>query len=371
MKICRLENRDGASDIAVLYEKGKEKGWVPIREAMTVLLRSQSSFDGELALMKPLIIKCSESALTFLQHYNESANELGKHIATLLDALEKTSVLADVMYTDSSPEFKPQMPYQPVGFKDFLLYGGHLKGASKGVLRASGGILAVPQTVCWMFARLLRSWGNPYRAYQSRPAYYQSNHLNIFANGTEAPWPCYCGYLDYELEVAVIIGKTIENASLEEAESAIAGYVLINDFSSRDSQLSEMIETALGLPKSKGFGTSMGTVIMTADEGKDKLFTGEGGKTAVRINGKEVATSCTNHRTLMHSVPNMVHYSALGEKLHAGELLGMGTNWRWRAWEYCAILSESGKLSRVVLKLEVLNPIFEHIFTANKVLNEE
>ena len=77
--------------------------------------------------------------------------------------------------------------------------------------------------------------------------------------------------LDYELEVAAIIG----------AEGQIGGFTVMNDWSARDLQRQEM-RVGLGPAKGKDFATSLGPVVVTPDE-----FDGTCGEMVARVNGEE------------------------------------------------------------------------------------
>ncbi|MER3559425.1 MAG: hypothetical protein C4336_08295, partial [Armatimonadota bacterium] len=85
--------------------------------------------------------------------------------------------------------------------------------------------------------------------------------------GHEAPVrkPPQSEKLDYELELAVIIGWAGGDWNPIEAEQAIAGFTLMNDWSARDLQQQEM-KIGLGPAKGKDFATSLGPVVVTPDE---------------------------------------------------------------------------------------------------------
>src|SRR4029077_18173155 len=89
--------------------------------------------------------------------------------------------------------------------------------------------------------------------------------------GAEVPYPEGTNELDYELEVAAIIG----------AEGRVAGFTLMNDWSARDLQRQEL-RVGLGPAKGKDFATSLGPVLVTVDE-----FDGSEGTMIARVNGEE------------------------------------------------------------------------------------
>lgn len=65
------------------------------------------------------------------------------------------------------------------------------------------------------------------------PAYYNSNATSLIGHGMTAYYPPDEQKMDYECEMACIIGKPIRNATLETAKAAIAGYATLNDLSAR------------------------------------------------------------------------------------------------------------------------------------------
>src|SRR5207244_7944114 len=100
------------------------------------------------------------------------------------------------------------------------------------------------------------------------PVFYFSNPAAIYGPEDEIPYPPDTGELDYELEVAAVIG----------AEGKIGGFTIMNDWSARDLQRAEM-KVGLGPSKGKDFATSLGPVVVTPDE-----FDGARGTMAARVN---------------------------------------------------------------------------------------
>ncbi len=78
--------------------------------------------------------------------------------------------------------------------------------------------------------------------------------------------PSFVSKLDYEIELALIIGKDCKNITEEQAKSAIFGYMILNDASARDIQARDKQFT-----RAKGFDTfaPCGPWITTADEVSD------------------------------------------------------------------------------------------------------
>jgi 2-keto-4-pentenoate hydratase/2-oxohepta-3-ene-1,7-dioic acid hydratase in catechol pathway len=72
------------------------------------------------------------------------------------------------------------------------------------------------------------------------PIFYYTNPNSIFGSGDEIPYPHYTQAMDFELEIAVIIGKSGINIKPEDAPNHIFGYTIFNDWSARDVQRTEM-----------------------------------------------------------------------------------------------------------------------------------
>ena len=106
--------------------------------------------------------------------------------------------------------------------------------------------------------------------------------------------------------------------------------MLINDFSARDVQADEMASVGFGFVKCKSFCTAMGSDVVTADElwmhtDMGKMFCGEGLKCEVRVNGEPRGPPGNTAARRCCLLSDYVQHAALGEGLHPGEVLGLGT----------------------------------------------
>lgn len=97
------------------------------------------------------------------------------------------------------------------------------------------------------------------------PIYYKGNHRALLGPEDECPWPSYTEHLDFELELALIVGKRGRNVAPEDAAEHIFGFTVFNDFSARDVQAREM-SAWLGPGKGKDFANALGPCIVTCDE---------------------------------------------------------------------------------------------------------
>ena len=124
--------------------------------------------------------------------------------------------------------------------------------------------------------------------------------------------------LDYELELAVIIGKDAKWFGAEEAMDYVAGYLIFNDITARDIQRREMRSGVFSFCKAIDTFCPLGPWIVTPDEVGDPHDL----NMELRVNGETRQVSNMNHMST--SVPEVLsHYSALG--FSAGDVLSLGT----------------------------------------------
>ena len=154
--------------------------------------------------------------------------------------------------------------------------------------------------------------------------FYFSNPNCCYGHGTEIPYPKNTTELDFELEFAIIIGNGGTNIKSSDADQVIAGYTILNDWSSRNLQREEM-PLSLGPAKGKDFASSFGPYMVTPDELEDAWD--ENGKLHLRmtchINGKQISDGNTND--LYHSFGDMIERASMNTKLMPGEYIGSGT----------------------------------------------
>ncbi|MBV8064601.1 MAG: fumarylacetoacetate hydrolase family protein [Actinobacteria bacterium] len=124
--------------------------------------------------------------------------------------------------------------------------------------------------------------------------------------------------LDYELELAVIIGSDAKWFGPEEAMDLVAGYTIFNDITARDIQREEMRSGVFSFCKAIDTFCPLGPWIVTPDEVGDPHEL----NMELRVNGESRQVSNMSHMT--PTVPEVLsHYSALG--FSAGDVLSLGT----------------------------------------------
>ena len=97
------------------------------------------------------------------------------------------------------------------------------------------------------------------------PIFYFTNHNAIMGPGPIPCMPDHFQKLDFELEVAVVLGKRGRNVKAADADQYIAGFMIMNDMSARTLQMEEMLLN-LGPAKGKDFSTVIGPWLVTPDE---------------------------------------------------------------------------------------------------------
>ncbi|APX97977.1 fumarylacetoacetate hydrolase family protein [Natronorubrum daqingense] len=149
------------------------------------------------------------------------------------------------------------------------------------------------------------------------PVYYKGNADSVVPPNTTVQWPEYSHIMDYELEIAAVIGKRGRDIPADEAEDYITGYTVFNDFSARDMQGKEM-DARLGPAKGKDFANGLGPYVVPADD-IDVL---EAPMTA-RIDGEVWSEGTVDE--MYHSFADIIAHISQSETLHPGDVIGSGT----------------------------------------------
>jgi len=153
-----------------------------------------------------------------------------------------------------------------------------------------------------------------------QPIYYKTNRFSIVGHERDVEWPAYSQWMDYELELACIIGKTGKDIAPGKAMDHIFGFTIFNDFSARDAQIAEMA-AQLGPAKGKDFDTGnvLGPWIVTADEIGDPYSL----RMDARVNGERWGGG--NSGSMYHKWPAILAHISQSETIRAGEIVGSGT----------------------------------------------
>ena len=206
----------------------------------------------------------------------------------------------------------------PPQIRDFMCFELHVIQAFNASfrMRASRAASAEERAALLAQAEAFR----PPPVWYERPLYYKANRFSISGPGDAIRWPGYSRLMDYECELACVIGTGGVDIPRESAMQHVFGYTIFDDFSARDAQGAEMAG-GLGPAKGKDFdgANAFGPCIVTADEIPDPYAL----PMIVRINGEE--RSRGNSRDMHWRFEDLIAYVSQGEMLHAGEILGSGT----------------------------------------------
>jgi 2-keto-4-pentenoate hydratase/2-oxohepta-3-ene-1,7-dioic acid hydratase in catechol pathway len=185
-------------------------------------------------------------------------------------------------------------PLVPASLRDFLCFEDHVKRAAE--RRGSD----VP--------------GYWYEA----PVCYKGNPRSIIGPDDECPWPPYTERLDFELELAMIVGRRGRDIAGADAAGYIFGFTVFDDFSARDVQAKEM-SAWLGPAKAKDFANALGPCIVTVDElGPEPDLTME-----CRVNGHVWGRARSSD---MHwSWADIIAHVSAAEDVWPGDVYGSGT----------------------------------------------
>lgn len=136
------------------------------------------------------------------------------------------------------------------------------------------------------------------------------------STNSEIICPDFVTQLDYEIELAMVIGKNCKNASEDEAKDSIFGYMVFNDVSARDIQSKDKQFT-----RGKSFDTfaPCGPWITTANEIKDP----QNLKLTTKINGELRQNSSTSKMFI--KIPEIVSKISKVMTLEKGDIISTGT----------------------------------------------
>ncbi|MBM4002075.1 MAG: fumarylacetoacetate hydrolase family protein [Planctomycetes bacterium] len=156
------------------------------------------------------------------------------------------------------------------------------------------------------------------------PVFYFSNTASLRSDGDAvwAPWGSQA--LDYELELACVIGTAASNLPPDDsAMQCVAGFTIFNDWSARDLQKVEMA-VGLGPSKSKDFANSLGPALVPLEELRDCYRDGRIGlEMSATVNGRELSRG--NAGSIYWSWPQILAHASRDTMLLPGDVIGSGT----------------------------------------------
>ncbi|WP_343601538.1 fumarylacetoacetate hydrolase family protein [Mycobacterium sp.] len=155
------------------------------------------------------------------------------------------------------------------------------------------------------------------------PAFYFACPSTVLGPYDDAPMAPGSAWQDFELEIAAVIGTTGKDLSVAEAEQAIIGYMIFNDWSARDLQQLEG-QLAIGQAKGKDSGVTLGPCLVTPDELEPHRRDGRLSlDVTALINDTVIGSGSTG--AMDWSFGELISYASRGVMLTAGDVFGSGT----------------------------------------------
>ncbi|ANN16011.1 hydroxylase [Amycolatopsis orientalis] len=192
-------------------------------------------------------------------------------------------------------------PVQPKTLRDYATFEEHVEGSLKGI-----GIDVHP-------------------GWYEQPVFFFCNTNAVSGHDEPVQMPPGSRRLDFELELAAVIGKPGKDLAPEQAGEHIAGYTLFNDWSARDLMASVM-QIGAGPVKGKDFANTLGPWIVTADELEpyrrgDRLAL----EMHAEVNGMPLPGGGDSSANMSWSFEEIVAYASRGAELRPGDVLAAGT----------------------------------------------
>ncbi|MFN6245452.1 MAG: fumarylacetoacetate hydrolase family protein [Chitinophagaceae bacterium] len=162
------------------------------------------------------------------------------------------------------------------------------------------------------------------------PIFYFTNHNAIQGPGAIYCMPDHFQQLDFELEIAIVIGKEGKNIKAKDADEYIAGFTIMNDLSARKLQMEEMLLN-LGPAKGKDFSTVIGPWLVTPDELKSYLVPAKKGHVGNNYNlsmkcwVNDQLVSEGNVKDMDWTFAEIIERCSYGVTIYPGDVIGSGT----------------------------------------------
>ena len=215
-----------------------------------------------------------------------------------------TELSSSALHDPRRVELLAPLP-RPVSLRDGYAFRQHVETA-----RRNRGVPMIPE-------------------YDRFAVFYFSNPLSVIGPGELRVGRRRLEQLDFELEAFCVVGRTVTNPTLAEADEAIFGYGVMNDFSARALQMEEM-KLNLGPAKGKDFATALGPWLVTKDDlaAEGRIVPSPRGNVVrgtmtADVNGVEVSRGELSD---MHwTFAQILQRAADGVTLEPGEVIGSGT----------------------------------------------
>ena len=225
----------------------------------------------------------------------------GGKAATELAAETASAPPADAVLPLANVRLLAPLPV-PAQIRDFFAFEQHFKNVNAMAAKLFGATPDIP------------------KVWYEFPLYTKCNRFSVIGTGQDVKKPRYAEVLDYELELACVLGKRGVDIPRASAYDYIFGFTIFNDVSARDFQMREQAGQ-LGPAKGKDFDTGnvMGPWIVTLDEiGDPHNLT-----MLARVNGEEWSRG--NSSGMYHKFDAIIEHLSKNQTVFPGEIIGSGT----------------------------------------------
>lgn len=239
---------------------------------------------------------------TSMLHLIQNSDQILPALKQILQLSIESKIPQEFLFPENQVHISAPIP-KPVSMRDGYAFRQHVETA-----RRNRGLPMIPE-----FDRF--------------PVFYFTNHLAVTGPGKVQVQKRALDKLDFELEVAVVIGKQGKNIPASRADEYIFGYTIMNDWSARTLQMEEMT-LSLGPAKGKDFATSLGPYLVTQDELESFQIKSEFGKKydlkmKAFLNGKQLSDGSL--KDMNWTFAQIIERASYGVTLYPGEVIGSGT----------------------------------------------
>lgn len=211
---------------------------------------------------------------------------------------------SDCVFPETSSTILSPIP-TPLSMRDGYAFRQHVEAA-----RRNRGVEMIPE-------------------FDQFPVFYFTNHLAVTGPGDLPVQSRAQEKLDFELEVAIVVGKEGKNIPAHQADDYIFGYMIMNDWSARAMQMQEM-KMSLGPAKGKDFATSLGPYLVPRKSlaphvVQDGKGVGERHDLEMKAFVNDVQVSKGNLKDISWTFAQILERVSYGVTIHPGEVIGSGT----------------------------------------------
>jgi acylpyruvate hydrolase len=154
------------------------------------------------------------------------------------------------------------------------------------------------------------------RAIPEYPTIFSKYANTVIGSGDPILIPRVSSKIDFEVELAVVIGKKARYVEEKDAFNYVAGYTILNDVTARDFQ---RLTSQWTVGKSFDTFAPMGPALVTRDEVADP----ENLDISLKLNGQTMQSSNTSK--LIFSIPHLIRFLTQGITLEPGDIISTGT----------------------------------------------